>query len=761
MKSKDAPTKTATTAASVIIVLAALIAGAPTLRGGFLSGDDVQLVLEHVYVNHPSWDHAWKIITLPVHRDLYQPIPMLSFALDFAIIDALKLTGPTHDINNAAWLFHLTNILIHAANSLLAYFLMKRLITSNLAACLAALLFAVHPISAEPIAWINGRMILLSTMFSLAALITFDRFSNRPTIPRAAVTILLVIATMTSKVNPALPFLMLIVSVARYFNRMITQQVLDGEGSIAPCGRRLNILKFATLWTTTLLITIAFSLYALKTTADSQMFQNAAAQLPASRPILTVLALGTYLQNIFLPINLAPWYPPPLIATWTDPQTIKSLTITCAFLGTIFIWTIFRHRKTEAGATGTRFPSPAGTSFPSPDGTRFPSHAGTRFPSHAGTRFPSHAGTRFPSHAGTRFPSRSPSSRESLPALQHTLIPILAIAWFLIAITPTLPLFTTRRSIGADRYLYLPAIGIYWLIAATVTALYHQAKARALQPTKTRIVATALTALIAITLIAAHWHFSRFFHSNIAKAERIAALNPNYPGVWQVLGWAHYRKGQYDAAISAAKKDLNATDPNSSENPATEAWQCIAMAYHKKGDEQQALAAIKNAITADPNNSLAQYRLGLIRQNQNRLNEAESAYRKALEFNPDSNIALLALGKMLRNQNRPEQAIPILEKLIKINPWDVEANMELAGIDIARQQYAAAANRLEALLDWMPENADAWTNLGVAYFNQRNLQAAINAYTNALKHNPQHPYAARNLKFIHDALHQTQPQPKP
>ncbi len=74
----------------VLVIVAAVVMGLPTLRGSFVGGDDHRLVLNHVLVNHPSPTHAIELFGM-VHRDLYQPLPMLSFSLEFALANALGL----------------------------------------------------------------------------------------------------------------------------------------------------------------------------------------------------------------------------------------------------------------------------------------------------------------------------------------------------------------------------------------------------------------------------------------------------------------------------------------------------------------------------------------------------------------------------------------------------------------------------------------------------------------------------------------------
>ena len=74
----------------VLVAAAAIIMGLPTLRGSFVGGDDHRLVLNHVLVNHPSVGHAIKLFGI-IHRDLYQPIPLLSFQAEFAVANLFDL----------------------------------------------------------------------------------------------------------------------------------------------------------------------------------------------------------------------------------------------------------------------------------------------------------------------------------------------------------------------------------------------------------------------------------------------------------------------------------------------------------------------------------------------------------------------------------------------------------------------------------------------------------------------------------------------
>lgn len=213
------------------IALAAVVMGLPTLSGSFVGGDDHRLALNHVLVNHPSLAHAVELFTI-WHRDLYQPLPLLSFQAEFAIANTLGLFD--EGLDGGQWLFHLTNILLHAANSVLVWFVIVSLherLGSNasqkkpgqaqsasrpaIVATITALLFAVHPFQTEVVAWTNGRMMLMSTLFGLLSLLAFAAWLDRGRPRDAILTVVWVLLSGLSKVRLGLVVLLVIVALAR------------------------------------------------------------------------------------------------------------------------------------------------------------------------------------------------------------------------------------------------------------------------------------------------------------------------------------------------------------------------------------------------------------------------------------------------------------------------------------------------------------------------------------------------------------------
>lgn len=135
-----------------LLVCAAVLAFLPVLRAGFLGWDDPIMALDP-RLTLDAAGLRWMLTSL--HTGLYQPATWLSMAVDRALW------------GERAFGFHLTSLLLHGLNAVLFHHLCRRLLRDPRAALLAALLFAVHPLGAESVAWVSERKGLLSTAFAL------------------------------------------------------------------------------------------------------------------------------------------------------------------------------------------------------------------------------------------------------------------------------------------------------------------------------------------------------------------------------------------------------------------------------------------------------------------------------------------------------------------------------------------------------------------------------------------------------------------
>ena len=144
------------------ILIITFIAYLPALQAGFVNWDDGDYVYENLMIRDLSNIQAF--FTTPIQGN-YHPITMISLAINYSM-SGLE-----------AWSYHLFNIIFHLINCILVFRLCMRLTNSNLIiAFTTSILFAIHPMHVESVAWVTERKDVLYSLFFLAGLISYTRF---------------------------------------------------------------------------------------------------------------------------------------------------------------------------------------------------------------------------------------------------------------------------------------------------------------------------------------------------------------------------------------------------------------------------------------------------------------------------------------------------------------------------------------------------------------------------------------------------------
>lgn len=160
---------------------------APALKYGFMDIDDVQYTIETPQVTEglSLTNIRWAFTT--VHESWYSPLTWISLMADSSLF------GP------GPFGYHFTNLLLHAANALLLFWILFRLFHAPLAAFFAAALWSLHPLRVESVVWIAERKDVLSGFFFLLALFAYLRYAGHPSRTRLAAVALAMAAGMLSK----------------------------------------------------------------------------------------------------------------------------------------------------------------------------------------------------------------------------------------------------------------------------------------------------------------------------------------------------------------------------------------------------------------------------------------------------------------------------------------------------------------------------------------------------------------------------------
>ena len=172
---------------AALLGLATFALFSPALRHQYVDIDDVQYTVEtpQVVGGLSLANVRWAFTT--VHESWYSPLLWISFMADSSIF------GP------APFGYHFTNVLLHAANAMLLFWLLFRLFHAPLAAFFAAALWALHPLRVESVAWIAERKDVLSGLFFLLAVLAYLRYAERPARTRLAAVAFTMAAGMLSK----------------------------------------------------------------------------------------------------------------------------------------------------------------------------------------------------------------------------------------------------------------------------------------------------------------------------------------------------------------------------------------------------------------------------------------------------------------------------------------------------------------------------------------------------------------------------------
>ena len=264
--------------------------------------------------------------------------------------------------------------------------------------------------------------------------------------------------------------------------------------------------------------------------------------------------------------------------------------------------------------------------------------------------------------------------------------------WFLGTLVPVIQIVQTGAHAMADRYAYVPTIGLFIIIAWGLPDLLARWNHREKAPV---IFAGLLIPLMVATGNQVdHWKDSitLFKHA-------ISVTDNKYPDIALThnnLGIAQEEKGRISEAIThyrtamkikpdfalphnnlgnvlfATKKTEEAITYYKSAlklNPDyAMAHSNLGIALEEKGEFEEAIAHYREAVRLEPNLVLAHYNLGIVLKEKGELEEAISHYRAAIKFKPDFVLAHINLGNVLLAIQKTDEAITHYRFAIKINP---------------------------------------------------------------------------------------------
>ena len=201
----------------IMLILVTFLTYRDGMKNGFTNWDDPTYVLENKQVKNPGPETVSYFFTHPSASN-YHPLTMISLSIDYYNTQKPdKTTAATLDMDASR--FHTTNIILHILNVILVFFFIwllsgKRIITGTI----VALLFAIHPMHVESVAWIAERKDVLYTFFFLAGLISYLFYIRNNRILYFICAGLLFILSLLSK-PAAVVFPLILIIIDYYLKR--------------------------------------------------------------------------------------------------------------------------------------------------------------------------------------------------------------------------------------------------------------------------------------------------------------------------------------------------------------------------------------------------------------------------------------------------------------------------------------------------------------------------------------------------------------
>ncbi|UCE08268.1 MAG: tetratricopeptide repeat protein, partial [bacterium] len=183
----------------VLISIVTFLVFVPTLKNDLLRcWDDYIYVVDNQIIHRLSLENLKKIFSTFLLGN-YHPLTLSSFALEYQFFES------------DSRVYHTTNLILHIVNSLLVFWLIFMLCKNLPVSIITAILFSIHPLRAEPVAWVSGRKDLLAAIFFFTTLIFYLYYQKKRLIRFYYISLIVFVLSLLSKATGViLPFVLLL-----------------------------------------------------------------------------------------------------------------------------------------------------------------------------------------------------------------------------------------------------------------------------------------------------------------------------------------------------------------------------------------------------------------------------------------------------------------------------------------------------------------------------------------------------------------------
>jgi tetratricopeptide (TPR) repeat protein len=671
---------------ALVLVAATWVVYWPVKNHEFVAFDDDEYITENWVVRKGLNKESvvWAFTT--TYPTYWHPLTWLSIMAD---VDLFGLDPGRH---------HLSNVFLHTINALLLFFILFRMSGAMWRSFFVALLFALHPLHVESVAWATARKDVLSTFFLFLAIWVYHGYSKKPAVKRYLLVLMPYgLGLMAKPMLVTLPFVLLLMDfwplgrlrlpepAPQKKKKGKTPAVEEKRGSSALS----LVLEKLPLLGLALICTLAVSFLRMA----GEPFVPFEVRPLTFRVANALVSYVDYLGQMFWPMNLAVYYPFPGSLPWWEVAG-SALLLAAISLGAIR--SVSRRPYLLVGWLW---------------------------------------------YLGMLFPVIGLVQWGLWPATadRFTYVPLIGV---FIMVAWGIPEIVGR---GKHKEVLLAVSGgvaaLYFSVFTWFQLSYWQNSitlfTRALEVTENNYIA----------------------HNNLGvalkeKGDADSAIRhyrealrifPFFSLAHANLGNALRDQGKVNEAIIHYQEALKA-------RPKDEvAHHNLGVALAMRGEVDEAIIQFRASIKLYPYHPGSYLNLGLALARENRMDEAIASFLEAIRLKPSYPEALFSLGVAFDSQGKLDEAISYYQKALEIRAEDAHLHYSL-GMALARKgEIDQAARHFSEATRLKPDFAEAHYNLGIANARLGKKREAAMNFSEALRINPDFLEAKKRLETLQGA----------
>ena len=606
----------------LFLVISILCVYWPVRTFSFVNYDDPKYVTRNYHVQDGLTLKSMRWSLTATQASNWHPLTWLSHMLDCQMYGMV----PGHH--------HMTNVLFHILNTLLLFFLFKRISESRWKSTFVAALFALHPLHVESVAWVAERKDVLSTFFWMLTLWSYSRYVESPRLDKyLLLTLFYILGLMAKPMLVTLPFVLLLLDYwpLGRFQLKSSDKFNQGIQKPFPLGLIREKIPLFFLSAASCVIT-----YLVQKSGGAV---NSLAAIPLRERIANALvAYVSYIGKMLWPHNLAVLYPyQKFISIWEIACSGLLLVIISVF--------VFRMRRSKP---------------------------------YLSVGWLWYIGTLVPVIGIVKVGSQALADR-------YTYVPSIGI---FLMLTWWISGWASKRHYGKIGLITAAAIILsFFMITSRLQVTYWSDSVKLFEHT---IHVTGNNSIAQLNLGEALAKQGKI--EKAAEHYKTALkIQPDLAGAHLNLGVYFMMQGKLDDAIYHFSKVSHGKSDQIA------AAQCeLGDALAEKGDLSRAVKHCIEAISIRPGYAKAYNNLGVLLAGQGKTEAAISFLSKAIQINPRYAGAHFNLGKIYTNLNDLDKAVFHYKKALQFDPNMVQALYHLAWIR-ATQEDKKYRNGQEAV----------------------------------------------------------------